>query len=94
MMLQDVIGRALTDASFAQELRDKALAGQQAGADTDEWEAFMAYFAEDAQQLAVFRSLNDGHGGCTVTLTCTMTVMSTLDCTLTTTTMTTSAFCG
>lgn len=94
MKLQDVIELALKDADFAQELKDKALRGQRAGTDTDEWEDFMEYFAEDSQQLAIFRTLNDPGGGCTTPITITMTVTSTVACTLTTTTMTQSKFCG
>lgn len=94
MKLQDVIERALKDADFAQELKDKAMRGQRAGTDTDEWEDFMKYFAEDSQQLAIFRTLNDPGGLCTATTALTMTVTSTGACTLTTTTMTQSKFCG
>ena len=94
MKLQDVVDRALSDANFTQVLKDKGMVGQEAGTDTDEWEEFMEYFAEDAQQLAIFRTLNDPEGGCTATTACTMTVTSTVACTLTTTTLTTSVFCG
>ncbi len=93
MKLQDVIDQALEDSSFAQELKDKAMDAQRAGKDTDEWEDFMSYFAEDATQLASFRSLS-GAGGCTATTGCTMAVTSTAACTFTTTTLTTSVFCG
>jgi hypothetical protein len=92
MKLQDVIDQALSDPNFAQELKDKAMDALRAGKDTDDWEEFMAYFAEDAEQLASFRTLT-GAGGCTATTACTMAVTSTAACNLTTTTLTTSVFC-
>ena len=94
MKLQDVIARALTDVDFAQELKDKAMVAHQAGTDTDEWEDFMSYFAADAQELAIFRTLTVPGVDCTTPLATTMTVTSTVACTFTTTTTTQSKFCG
>jgi hypothetical protein len=93
MSLQDAIQRAILDQGFAQELKDHAISGMRAGSDTDEWEAFMAYFAENPQQLALLRSLDDPGGGCTYTTGLTMAVTSTVACGFTTTTTTASFFC-
>lgn len=95
MKLQDVIDRALIDADFAEELKQKAIAGQQAGKGTTEWGAFMEYFAKDPDQLMKFTALSDpGNPECTLTTTLLVNAASTAICTLTTTTMTTSIFCG
>ena len=93
MKLQDAIQRAILDPGFAQELKDHAISGLAAGTDTDEWEAFMAYFAETPQQLALLRTLNDPLSGCTYPTAITVAVVSTVPCGFTTTTTTTSYFC-
>ena len=95
MKLQEVIDRALIDANFADELRYKAMLGQRAGKGTKEWQAFMEYFAKDSDQLMKFTHMVDkDNPACTGTTGLTTTVTSTIDCMLTTTTMTTSIFCG
>jgi hypothetical protein len=95
MKLQDVIDRALTDEDFAAELKQKALAGQQAGRGTTDWGAFVEYFADGPDQLANFTTLTDPNDPeCTLTTCLLLNAVSTVNCTLTTTTMTASIFCG
>lgn len=92
--LQEVIERALIDANFANELKYKAVRGQQGGKGSTEWGEFMEHFAKDSNQLMKFTNLEDENNpACTGTTGLTMTVTSTIPCTLTTTTMTTSIFC-
>ena len=93
--LRDVIDRALVDANYAEELKNKAMLVLRNGKHSDDWKEFMKYFAKDSRQLMEFTTFSgDDDNGCTATTALTTTVTSTVICTLTTTTLTTSIFCG
>lgn len=91
--LQQVVAHALTDSTFAEELRVKAAEAQSAGVDTDEWEALGAPFARNPAELATLRTLSSDDPLCTHTTSYLLNAGSTVVCTLTTTTTTTSFFC-
>ncbi len=93
MKIEEVVGRATTDESFARELSQRARSAQSAGVHSEEWREYMTLFAESSEELALLTpdaSEALGIKWTTITTVTTLTTTTTAACATTTTTGTTT----